>query len=48
MRLMRRQDMSPAFDDDLVSEVDDFTIEEDDHVFIAMVYLVDPHQFVCA
>jgi hypothetical protein len=26
------QDMGLAFDDDLDSEVDDFTIEEDDHV----------------
>jgi hypothetical protein len=42
------QDTGPAFDDDLESEVDDFTIEEDDHVFMAMVYLVDPHHFVHA
>jgi hypothetical protein len=40
------QDTGPAFDDDLNSEVDDFTIEEDDHLFIAMVHLVDPHHFV--
>jgi hypothetical protein len=40
------QDMCPAFDDDLDSEVDDFTIEEDDRVFMAMVHLVDPHHFV--
>jgi hypothetical protein len=31
------QDIGPAFDDDLDSEVDDFTIEEDDRVFMAMV-----------
>jgi hypothetical protein len=37
-----------AFDDDLDSEVDDFTIEEDDCVFMAMVHPVDPHHFVCA
>jgi hypothetical protein len=42
------QDTCPAFDDDLDSEVDDFTIEEDDHVFMVMVHPVDPHHFVCA
>jgi hypothetical protein len=35
------QDTCPAFDDD-------FTIEEDDCIFMAMVHLVDPHYFVCA
>jgi hypothetical protein len=34
------QDTGPALDDDLDSEVDDFTIEEDDHVFMVMVHLV--------
>jgi hypothetical protein len=42
------QDLCPAFDDDLASEVDDFTIEEDDCVFMVMVHPVDPHHFVCA
>jgi hypothetical protein len=42
------QDTGPAFDDDLDSEVDDFTIEKDDCVFMAMVHPVDPHHFVCA
>jgi hypothetical protein len=42
------QDMGPAFDDDLDSKVDNFTIEEDNHVFMAMVHLVDPHHFVHA
>jgi hypothetical protein len=42
------QDTGPALDDDLDGEVDDFTIEEDDRVFMAMVHLVDPHHFVCA
>jgi hypothetical protein len=42
------QDTCPAFDDDLDSEVDDFTIEEDDYVFMTMVHPVDPHHFVCA
>jgi hypothetical protein len=42
------QDMCPVFDDNLDSEVDNFTIEDDDHVFMAMVYLVNPHHFVCA
>jgi hypothetical protein len=37
-----------AFDDDLDSEVDDFTIQEDDHVFMTMVHPVDPHHFVRA
>jgi hypothetical protein len=42
------QDTCLAFDDDLDSEVDDFTIEEDDHVFMAMMHPVDPHHFVRA
>jgi hypothetical protein len=42
------QDTCPAFDDDLDSEVDDFTIEEDDCVSMAMVHPVDPHHSVCA
>jgi hypothetical protein len=42
------QDTCPAFDDDLDSEVDDFTIEEDDCVFMTMVHPVDPHHFVHA
>jgi hypothetical protein len=42
------QDTCPAFDDDLDSEVDDFTIEEDDRIFMMMVHLVDPHHFVRA
>jgi hypothetical protein len=37
------QDTGPAFDDDLDSEVVDFTIKEDDHVFTAVVHPVDPH-----
>jgi hypothetical protein len=42
------QDRGLAFDDDLESEVDDFTIEEDDHIFMAMVHPVNPHHFVHA
>jgi hypothetical protein len=42
------QDIGLAFDGDLESEVDDFTIEEDDRVFMAMVHLVNPHHFVHA
>jgi hypothetical protein len=42
------QDTGPALDDDLDSEVDDFTIEEDDRVFMTMVHPVDPYHFVCA
>jgi hypothetical protein len=42
------QDTCPAFDNDLDSEFDDFTIEEGDHVFMAMVHTVDPHHFVHA
>jgi hypothetical protein len=37
-----------AFDDNLDSEVDDSTIEEDDCIFMAMVHPVDPHHFVYA
>jgi hypothetical protein len=42
------QDTGSAFDDDLDSEVNNFTIEEDDCVFTAMVHPVNPHHFVCA
>jgi hypothetical protein len=42
------QDLCPAFDDDLDSEVDDFTIEDDDCVFMMMVHPVNPHHFICA
>jgi hypothetical protein len=42
------QDTCPAFDDDLDSEVDDFTIEEDDCVFMMMVHPVNSHHFVRA
>jgi hypothetical protein len=42
------QDTCPAFDNDLDSEVGDFTIEEDDRVFMTMVHPVNPHHFVCA
>jgi hypothetical protein len=42
------QDTCPTFDDDLDGEVDDFTIEEGDRVFMAMVHPVDPHHFVWA
>jgi hypothetical protein len=42
------QDLCPAFDDDLDSEVDDFAIEEDDRVFMTMVHPVDPYHFVRA
>jgi hypothetical protein len=42
------QDTGPAFDDELDSDVIDFTIEEDDCVFMTMVHLVDPHHFVRA
>jgi hypothetical protein len=42
------QDTGLAFDNDLNSDVVDVTIEEDDHVFMVMVHLVDPHHFVCA
>jgi hypothetical protein len=37
-----------AFDDNLDSDVVDFTIEEDDCVFMTMVHPVDPHHFVRA
>jgi hypothetical protein len=40
------QDTCLAFDNNLDSQVDDFTIEEDDRVFMMMVHPVDPHHFV--
>jgi hypothetical protein len=42
------QDTCPALDNDLDSEVDDITIEEDDRVFMMMVHPVDPQHFVRA
>jgi hypothetical protein len=42
------QDTGPAFDDDLDSDVDNFTIAEDDRVFMTIVHLVNPHHFVHA
>jgi hypothetical protein len=42
------QDTGLAFDNDLDSEVNDFTIEEDDCVFMTMVHPVNPHHFVHA
>jgi hypothetical protein len=42
------QDTCLAFDDDLDCEVNDFTIEEDDRIFMVMVYPVNPYHFVCA
>jgi hypothetical protein len=42
------QDFAPAFDNNLDSEVNNFTIEEGDHVFMTMVHLVNPHHFVHA
>jgi hypothetical protein len=41
-------DTCPAFDNNLDSEVDDFTIEEDDRIFMTMVHPVNPHHFVHA
>jgi hypothetical protein len=35
-------------DNDLDSDAIDFTIEEDDCIFMVMVHLVDPHHFVHA
>jgi hypothetical protein len=42
------QDTYLALDDDLDSDIDDITIEEDDHVFMMMVHPVNPQHFVCA
>jgi hypothetical protein len=42
------QDIGPAFDDDLDSDVVDVIIEEDDCVFMTMVHPVDPHHFIRA
>jgi hypothetical protein len=37
------QDTCLAVDDDLDSEVDNFTIEEDDRIFMMIVHPVNPH-----
>jgi hypothetical protein len=42
------QDTCPALDNDLDSDIDDITIKEGDHVFMTMVYPVDPQHFVLA
>jgi hypothetical protein len=42
------QDTCPAFDNDLDSDVIDFTIEEADCIFMTMVHPVNPHYFVHA
>jgi hypothetical protein len=42
----RRTQVRPLTTTD--SEVDDFTIEEDDRIFMTMVHLADPHHFVHA
>jgi hypothetical protein len=42
------QDIGPAFDDDLDSDVINVIIEEDDCIFMMMVHPVDPHHFVHA
>jgi hypothetical protein len=42
------QDTCPAFDNDLDSEVDNFTIAEGDCIFMVMVHPVNPHHFVRA
>jgi hypothetical protein len=42
------QDTCLAFDNDLDSEVNNFTIEKGDCVFMAMVHPIDPHHFVHA
>jgi hypothetical protein len=42
------QDIGPAFDNDLDSDVVVVIIEEDDRVFMTMVHLDDPHHFICA
>jgi hypothetical protein len=42
------QDIGPAPDDDLDSDIINIIIEEDDRVFMTMVHPVDPHHFVCA
>jgi hypothetical protein len=42
------QDTGPASDNDLDSDIVNFTIEEDDCVFMMIVHSVNPHHFVCA
>jgi hypothetical protein len=41
------QDTGLVIDDNLDSDVVDFTIEEDDRIFMTMVHPVNPHHFVC-
>jgi hypothetical protein len=42
------QDLGLAFDDNLDHDVDDIEIEEEDCVFMVIVYPVNPHHFICA
>jgi hypothetical protein len=42
------QDIGLAFDDNLDFNVNNIEIEEDDHVFMATVHLVNPHHFIHA
>jgi hypothetical protein len=42
------QDTGLAFDNDLDSDIDNITIEEDDCVFMTVVHLVNPQHFVHA
>jgi hypothetical protein len=42
------QGTGPAFDDNLDSKVNNFTIEEDDRIFMVMVHPVNSHHFVYA
>jgi hypothetical protein len=42
------QDIDLAFDNNLDLNINNIEIKEDDHVFMATVYLVNPHHFICA
>jgi hypothetical protein len=42
------QDFGPAFENELDFNVNNMEIEEDDHIFMTMVHLVNPHHFIHA
>jgi hypothetical protein len=42
------QDIGPAFDDNLGSDIVEVIIEEDDRIFMTMVHPVDFHHFIHA
>jgi hypothetical protein len=41
------QDIDLVFDDNLDLDVDNIEIEKDDHIFMAILHLVNPYHFIC-